>query len=157
MGFPRQRPRRTRATAAWRRMVCETRLSPDMLIYPLFVVPGRAVRHPVESMPGICQLSVDEAVAEAQAAAASGVLAVLVVGAPERKDARASEALDAQGLVARAIRAIKQACPQLLVWADVCLCGATDHGHCGHVVPGTHVIDNDSSIETLAQVGLNYA
>src|ERR1700733_1316723 len=156
MGFPRQRPRRTRATAAWRRMVCETRLSPDMLIYPLFVVPGRAVRHPVESMPGICQLSVDEAVAEAQAAAASGVLAVLVFGAPERKDARASEALDAQGLVARAIRAIKQACPQLLVWADVCLCGATDHGHCGHV-SAQGVIDNDSSVATLAQVALNYA
>jgi porphobilinogen synthase len=137
-------------------MVCETRLSPDMLVYPLFVVPGRAVRHPVESMPGICQLSVDEAVAEAQAAAASGVLAVLVFGAPEKKDARASEALDAQGLVARAIRAIKQACPQLLVWADVCLCGATDHGHCGHV-SADGIIDNDSSVATLAQVALNYA
>jgi len=137
-------------------MVRETRLTADALIYPLFVVPGRAVRHPVSSMPGICQLSVDEAVREAQAAAAAGVPAVLLFAAPERKDAQASDALDRHGLAARAIAAIKEACPQLLVWADVCLCGATDHGHCGHVT-GQGVIDNDSSISTLAQVALNYA
>src|SRR6185503_14910883 len=77
--------------------------------------------------------------------------------APSEKDAKASAALDPKGLAAQAISAIKQECPSLLVWADVCLCGATDHGHCGHVVPGTGTIDNDSSIETLAQVALNYA
>src|SRR5579863_5341596 len=154
MGFPQQRPRRTRASAAWRRLVRETRLLPDDLIYPMFVVPGRATRRAVASMPGICQLSVDEAVKEAQAAAA--VPAVLLFAAPERKDARASDAVDSRGLAAEAIGAIKSACPQLLVWADVCLCGATDHGHWGHVAPGG-VIDNDSSLETLAQVALNYA
>ena len=157
MGFPAHRPRRTRQSDVWRRMVRETRLTPDAFIYPLFVVPGRGVRHPVESMPGISQVSVDEVVKDAKAVAAAGVPAVLVFAAPSMKDARASAALDPQGLAAQAISAIKEACPSLLVWADVCLCGATDHGHCGHVIPGTGTIDNDSSIETLAQVALNYA
>src|SRR6516164_309886 len=156
MGFPQLRPRRTRANEAWRRMVRETRLTPEALIYPMFVVPGRAVRHAVTSMPGIAQLSVDEAVKEARAAAASGVPAVLLFAAPDRKDPRASDALDEHGLAASAISAIKEACPQLLVWADVCLCGATDHGHCGHVSE-EGLIDNDSSIATLAEVALNYA
>jgi porphobilinogen synthase len=156
MGFPQHRARRTRASATWRRMVRETHLTPDAFIYPLFVVPGRAVRHPVESMPGICQLSVDEAVKEARAAAVAGVPAVLVFAAPTRKDARASDALDPKGLASQAIAAIKEACPELLVWADVCLCGATDHGHCGHV-SSRGEIDNDSSLTTLAQVALNYA
>jgi porphobilinogen synthase len=137
-------------------MVRETRLTPDALIYPMFVVPGRAVRNPVESMPGISQLSVDEAVEEAKAAAGAGVPAVLLFAAPADKDARASAARDPRGLAPQAISAIKEACPELLVWADVCLCGATDHGHCGHVLAdGT--IDNDSSVETLAEVALNYA
>ncbi len=156
MPFPQERPRRTRQSAAWRRMVRETRLTPDALIYPLFVVPGRAVRHRIESMPGISQLSVDEVVKEAKSAAAAGVPAVLLFAAPAGKDARASAARDPHGLAAQAISAIKEACPELLVWADVCLCGATDHGHCGHVLQGG-TIDNDSSIETLAEVALNYA
>jgi len=137
-------------------MVRETRLSVDGLIYPLFIVPGQGVRRPVESMPGICQLSVDEAVAEAQSVAALGVPAVILFAAPAHKDTKASAALDPNGLVPQAIREIKRACPQLLVWADVCLCGATDHGHCGHVLP-SGAIDNDSSVETLANVALNYA
>jgi porphobilinogen synthase len=156
MPFPQERPRRTRQSAAWRRMVRETRLTPDALIYPLFVVPGRAVRHPVESMPGISQLSVDEAVKEAKSAAGAGVPAVLLFAAPAGKDARASAARDPHGLAAEAISAIKESSPELLVWADVCLCGATDHGHCGHVLDGG-TIDNDSSIETLAEVAVNYA
>jgi porphobilinogen synthase len=158
MGFPAHRPRRTRQTEVWRRMVRETRLSKDALIYPLFVVPGRGVRHPVSSMPGVFQLSVDEVVKEAKATAAAGVPAVLLFAAPAEsdKDARGSAALDPKGLAAQAIAAIKDACPQLIVWADVCLCGATDHGHCGHVSP-KGVIENDSSIQTLAQVALNYA
>ena len=156
MGFPLHRPRRTRQSDAWRRMVRETRLSLDALIYPLFVVPGRGVRHPVQSMPGVSQLSVDEVVKDAKAAAAAGIPAVLLFAAPSEKDALASNALDPKGLAAQAIAAIKDACPQLLVWADVCLCGATDHGHCGHVLP-KGAVDNDSSIETLAQVALNYA
>ncbi|HEV2230200.1 MAG TPA: porphobilinogen synthase [Steroidobacteraceae bacterium] len=156
MPFPEERPRRTRQSAAWRRMVRETRLTPDAFIYPLFVVPGRAVRNRIGSMPGISQLSVDEAVREAKAAAGAGVPAVLLFAAPAEKDARASAARDPRGLAAQAICAIKEACPELLVWADVCLCGATDHGHCGHVRDGG-TIDNDSSIATLAEVALNYA
>jgi len=156
MGFPLHRPRRTRQSDAWRRMVRETRLTPEALIYPLFAVPGRGVRHAVASMPGVSQLSVDELVKDAKAAAAAGVPAVLLFAAPAQKDARASAALDPKGLAAQAIAAVKDACPQLLVWADVCLCGATDHGHCGHVLPAGS-IDNDSSVETLAQVALNYA
>ena len=137
-------------------MVRETRLSADAFIYPLFAVPGRGVRHPVSSMPGVWQLSVDELVKEAKAAAATGVPAVLLFAAPSEKDSHASAALDPKGLAAQAIASVKDACPDLLVWADVCLCGATDHGHCGHVLPGG-VIDNDTSVATLAQVALNYA
>jgi porphobilinogen synthase len=107
-------------------------------------------------MPGIFQLSVDEAVKDAKAVAAKGVPAVLLFAAPAQKDASATSATDPKGLAAQAISAIKEACPNLIVWADVCLCGATDHGHCGHVRDGG-VIDNDSSIKTLAEVALNYA
>jgi porphobilinogen synthase len=156
MPFPAERPRRTRQSAAWRRMVRETRLTPDALVYPLFVVPGRGVRHAVASMPGIFQLSVDEAAKEARRVAAAGVPAVLLFAAPQHKDAQASAARDPKGLAAQAIGAIKDANPELLLWADVCLCGATDHGHCGHVQDGG-IIDNDSSVATLAEVALNYA
>jgi porphobilinogen synthase len=156
MGYPLHRLRRLRQSEVWRRMVRETRLTGDALIYPLFVVPGRAVRRAVVSMPGIGQLSVDEAVKEAQMAMEAGVLAIILFAAPTEKDAAASAALDPQGLVPQAIAAIKKACPALLVWADVCLCGATDHGHCGHVLPSGE-IDNYSSVATLANVALNYA
>jgi porphobilinogen synthase len=156
MGFPIQRPRRLRQSETWRRLARETRLSREDFVYPLFLVPGQRVRHPVESMPGIAQLSVDESVAEAKRVAALGVPAVILFSAPEHKDARASAFLDPKGLVPLAIQAIKAACPSLLVWTDVCLCSATDHGHCGHVL-STGRIDNDSSVETLAQVALNYA
>ena len=156
MGFPQQRPRRTRQSEVWRRMVRETHLTPDSFVYPMFVVPGRGVRNAVTSMPGIFQLSVEEAARHAKAVADSGVVAVLVFAAPDLKDARASDAWNPQGLAARAITAIKEACPQLLVWADVCLCGATDHGHCGHV-SADGVIENDASVQTLAQVAVNYA
>ena len=156
MSHPASRPRRTRQSDAWRRMVRETRLSTDALIYPLFAVPGRGVRHPVSSMPGVAQLSIDELVKEAKGVAAAGVPAVLLFAAPAEKDSRASAALDPKGLAAQAISALKEACPDLLVWADVCLCGATDHGHCGHILPSGR-IDNDTSVETLAEVALNYA
>lgn len=156
MTFPVTRLRRLRATATWRAAVRETRLAPTDFLYPLFIVPGRGVRQPVASMPGIAQLSVDEAVREAREVAALGISGLMLFGVPEAKDARASAATDPDGLVPRAIAAIKEACPGLLVWADVCLCGATDHGHCGHVTPaGT--IDNDTSLETLAAAALVYA
>jgi len=156
MAFPQERPRRTRANEQWRRMVRETHLTPDALVYPLFVVEGTGVRRAVESMPGIFQLSVEEAARHAREVQERGVGAVLVFAAPGHKDAAASAARDPHGLAARAITAIKAACPGLIVWADVCLCGATDHGHCGHV-GADGAIDNDGSIATLAQVALNYA
>jgi porphobilinogen synthase len=156
MAFPLQRPRRLRQTDVWRRMVQETRLSLDSMIYPLFIVPGKGVRHAIESMPTVFQLSVDEVAKEAKRVADLGVPAVLLFGVPEQKDAKASSATDPNGLVPQAIAAIKKVAPKLLVWCDVCLCGATDHGHCGHVTKDG-VIENDSSIETLAQVSLTYA
>ena len=156
MGFPQERPRRTRQSDLWRRMVRETRLTPDALIYPMFAVPGRGVRNRIESMPGIFQLSIDELVKEAKRVAAAGVPAVLLFAAPSTKDAQASDARSSGGLAAQAIAAVKESCPELLLWADVCLCGATDHGHCGHVAAGG-AIDNDPSIRTLAEVALNYA
>lgn len=156
MTFPATRLRRLRATATWRRAVRETPLSPNDFVYAIFIVPGRGVRLPVASMPGVHQLSVDEAVKEARDVAALGLPALMVFGVPSEKDAAASSATDPNGLVPQAVRAIKSACPDLLVWTDVCLCGATDHGHCGHVTPAG-VIDNDSSLETLSLTALAHA
>jgi porphobilinogen synthase len=150
------RPRRLRQSETWRALTRETRLHAADFVYPLFLVPGTRARRPVESMPGVAQLSVDESVAEAKAAAQAGVQALILFSAPATKDAHASAFLDPRGLVPEAIRAIKAACPQLVVWTDVCLCSATDHGHCGHV-DASGRIDNDASVETLAQVALNYA
>ena len=155
MAFPLQRPRRLRQSEIWRRMVQETRLTMDAFVYPLFIVPGKQVRHAVESMPSVFQLSVDEVAKEAKRVADLGVPAVLLFAAPDHKDAKASAATDPNGLVPQAIAAIKAAAPKLLVWCDVCLCGATDHGHCGHVTKDG-VIENDSSVETLAHVSLTY-
>jgi porphobilinogen synthase len=156
MGFPTARPRRLRQSANWRAMVRETELSVSDFVYPMFIVPGTKVRHPVSSMPGVSQFSVDEIIHEARQVAQSGVRALILFSAPDQKDPQASAFLDPQGLVPRAIDGIKTACPQLLVWTDVCLCSATDHGHCGHVLDNG-VIDNDSSIETLAKVALIHA
>jgi porphobilinogen synthase len=155
MEFPTHRPRRLRRSEPLRRMVRETRLSPDQLIAPLFVVPGERVRKPVGSMPGVAQLSVDETVEECRRIADAGVLAVLLFGIPERKDATGSEAYRDQGVVPRAVRALKEALPHLLVITDVCLCEYTDHGHCGIVVEGD--VDNDATIELLAKEALAHA
>jgi porphobilinogen synthase len=156
MGYPLQRPRRLRQSDAWRRVTRETTLSPDDLIYPFFLTSGERVRKPVDAMPTVFQLSVDECVKEAKAIHALGVSTIILFAAPAQKDSKGSAFLDPKGLVPQAVAAIKTACPNLLVWTDVCLCSATDHGHCGHVTPAG-VIDNDSSVETLAQVALNYA
>jgi porphobilinogen synthase len=156
MGFPTARPRRLRQSANWRAMVRETELSVSDFVYPMFIVPGTKVRHSVSSMPGVSQFSVDEIIHEARTVAQRGVRALILFSAPDQKDPQASAFLDPQGLVPRAIDGIKSACPDLLVWTDVCLCSATDHGHCGHVLDNG-VIDNDSSIETLAKVALIHA
>ena len=136
-------------------MIRETRLSPDNLIHPLFVCPGRGVVNPVPSMPGVAQLSVDRVAAEARAIHAAGVPAIILFGIPERKDALGSEAWNDNGEVQRAIREVKEKVPGLLVITDVCMCEYTDHGHCG-AIKGTDV-DNDATLELLSREALSHA
>jgi porphobilinogen synthase len=124
-----------RRTEALRRLVRETTLAPDDLVWPLFAVPGKKVRNPVKSMPGVFQLSVDELVAEAQAGWEAGVRSVILFGVPETKDAVGSGAWDDAGIIPRAIRALKEQVPGLVVMTDVCMCEYTDHGHCGVLKP----------------------
>jgi len=158
MSFPRLRLRRLRRSATWRRAVRETVLSVDDLVYPLFVVGGEDVRNPVASMPGVCQLSVDLIVEEAREVHALGIPAVILFGVPDEgeKDAEGSAGYDPDGLVPTAIRAIKEAVPDLLVWADVCLCEYTDHGHCGLLTEDGEV-DGDATLPLLARAALAYA
>jgi len=151
----RRRPRRLRRTAAIRALIRETRLSPDNFIYPLFVCPGEGQRREVGSMPGVYQLSVDEAVREASAAKSEGVPGVLLFGLPESKDVVGSAAHDPEGPVHTAVRAIKQEVPGLLVITDVCLCEYTSHGHCGIIVDDE--IANDVTVEQLARAALSHA
>lgn len=149
------RPRRLRRTEAVRRMVRETHLTPADFIYPMFTVPGSRVRQPLEAMPGISRLSPDLLVEEAKAVFDLGVPAVLLFGLPSRKDEVASEAASPKGPVQQAVRALKQALPELVVITDVCLCGYTSHGHCG-LLRGREV-DNDATLEVLAEVALSHA
>ncbi len=133
MSFPVTRMRRLRRTEQMRNLVRETRLTPDGFVYPMFVCPGEGVRKPVGSMPGVCNLSVDEAVCEAQEVKAAGVPAVILFGLPETKDEIATGAWADDGIVQQATRAIKREVPGLLVIGDVCLCEYMSHGHCGIV------------------------
>src|SRR5512136_1132886 len=164
MPFPLVRPRRLRRTEALRSLVRETVLSPDDLMWPLFVVPGQKVRNPVRSMPGVFQLSVDEIVAEAQSGWEAGVRSVILFGVPSHKDAVGSGAYDEQGEVARAVRALKQKLPGLVVATDVCLCEYTDHGHCGILKPPRAGgpfqdlgVDNDLTLPILAKEAVAHA
>jgi porphobilinogen synthase len=140
-------------------MVRETTLSVDDFILPLFVRSGRGVRRAIRSMPGTFQLSVDEVVKEAREVARLGIPAVILFGIPEKKDAVAGSGVAADGVVQQAIRAVKDACPELVVITDVCLCEYTSHGHCGIVVErrGVRVIDNDATLEVLAKMALSHA
>jgi porphobilinogen synthase len=151
----RQRPRRLRRSAAIRALVRETRLSAEMFVYPLFVCSGEGQRRPVASMPGVHQLSVDEAVREAAAAWADGVRAVLLFGLPDEKDPSGSSACDPEAPVQCAVRAIKRELKDMLVVTDVCLCEYTSHGHCGILVDGE--ISNDATVEQLARAALSHA
>ncbi len=155
MTFPTTRLRRFRATPALRSLVRETTLEPGDLVAPLFVCHGEKVRRPISSMPGHSQLSVDEAVREAAELARLGVGGVILFGIPEKKDAVGSEGYAKDGIVPRALRALKASAPGLLLWADVCLCEYTDHGHCG-VLAGDRV-DNDKSLPLLAKAAVAYA
>jgi len=155
MNFPEYRPRRMRRTEALRRLVRETRLSVDDLVYPLFCVPGSGVEKPISSMPGQFNLSVDKATEMAARAHDLGVPAVLLFGIPEHKDAVGSEAWKDTGVVQKAIRSIKKQCPDLTVMVDACFCEYTDHGHCG--VLHDRELDNDASLENLARAVVSYA
>jgi porphobilinogen synthase len=157
MPFPIQRLRRTRRTGALRGLVRETRLSPSDLVYPIFVTVGEDVKNPVASMPGVFQLSINHAVAEAKKAGDLGVPAVLLFGIPNQKDEAASGAYDPEGIVQLATRAIKDAAPELIVITDVCLCEYTSHGHCGVVEKGTGEVMNDVSLELLARTASSQA
>lgn len=154
--FPSTRPRRLRRTPALRRLVRETRLDPAQLVLPVFVRSGAERRHPVGSMPGVAQTSVDEMLRDASAAAQAGVGGIMLFGIPDRKDAVGSEAWDEQGAVQQGIRALKREFPELVAIADVCLCEYTDHGHCG-VLDGADSVDNDRTLELLARAALSYA
>jgi porphobilinogen synthase len=155
MSFPDVRLRRLRRTEALRRLVRETHLQADHLVLPLFVRPGEGVRHPIPSMPGHFQLSVDELVRECREAADLGVPAVLLFGIPSGKDAVGSEAYALDGIIQRAVRALKAALPGLLVITDVCLCEYTSHGHCG--VLKDDEVDNDATLELLARMAVSHA
>ena len=150
-----RRPRRLRRNEAIRSLVRETHLTPDCFIYPLFVCEGQGVRREIGSMPGVFQLSVDEAVKEASAAKQDGVPGVLLFGLPASKDAIGTLAADPEAPVQTAIRELKRAIPDLIVITDVCLCEYTSHGHCG-ILDGEEIV-NDATVAQLVQVSLSHA
>jgi len=153
--FPQLRLRRLRYKEAVRALVRETDISVSNLIYPMFVIEGRGIRQEIESMPGIFRLSPDLLPPEVEEIAKLGIPAVLLFGIPQQKDEAASTAYHPEGIIPQAIKAIKQAVPQLLVITDVCLCEYTSHGHCGVVVDGE--VDNDRTLPLLAKTALAYA
>jgi porphobilinogen synthase len=157
--FPTLRPRRLRQSAALRRLVCETRLSVEQLVLPLFVRSGKKVRKAIAAMPGVFQLSLDEMLTEAGRAHELGVPAVLLFGIPDRKDERASGAYARNGIVQQAVRLLKKELPELLVITDVCLCEYMSHGHCGIVRADKHGVRilNDTTLGLLAFTAASHA
>ncbi len=155
MPFPVQRLRRLRASESLRRLVRETHLEPSQLIYPLFVCPGEGIRREIASMPGNYQLSVDEVVKECAEVRSLGLGGVILFGIPESKDEAASGAYAEDGIVQRAVRAIKKEVRDVVVITDVCNCEYTSHGHCGKVVDGE--VDNDATLEWLAATAVSHA
>ena len=155
MSFPTHRPRRLRRTEALRGLVRETRLTTAGMIYPMFVCPGTKVRQEVTSMPGIFQQSADQIVEECRQVEALGIPGIILFGLPESKDPRGESSLQAQGVVQRAIEAIRSANLNLVVITDVCLCEYTDHGHCGVIENGE--VANDPTLAVLAEQALSHA
>ncbi|HEY9720583.1 MAG TPA: porphobilinogen synthase [Oscillatoriaceae cyanobacterium] len=153
--FPALRPRRLRATPALRELVRETTLAASDFIYPLFIVPGTRQRREVSSMPGVFQLSIDEAEREVVALAALGIRSVILFGLPPEKDEHGTGAYDAHGIVQQAIPVLKRAVPAMVVMTDVCLCEYTSHGHCG-LLDGERIL-NDPSLELIARTALSHA
>ncbi len=155
MFFPDFRGRRLRANENFRRMIRETKLSCDDLILPLFAIEGNSIKKPIESMPGHFQLSCDHIVTAAKKAHDAGVPAIILFGIPDKKDALATRAYAQDAIVQKAIAAVKEKVPDIMVITDVCLCGYMDHGHCGIVENG--IIDNDASLDLLAKTALSHA
>jgi porphobilinogen synthase len=155
MPFPAQRLRRLRATPAMRDLVRETHLQPSQFILPLFVCPGEGVRREISSMPDNYQLSIDELVKECVEVQSLGIGGVILFGLPESKDEMASGAYDDNGIVQRAIRALRKETPGLLIATDVCNCEYTSHGHCGYIIDGD--VDNDTTLQWLAKSALSHA
>jgi porphobilinogen synthase len=155
MSFPAHRPRRLRRSEALRSLVRETRLSTAGLIYPMFVCSGQKVRQEVSSMPGVFQQSADQIVEECREVESLGIPGVILFGVPEKKDARGTSGSAADGVVQRAIEAIRKAKLKLLVITDVCLCEYTDHGHCGVIENGE--VANDATLDILAQQAVSHA
>lgn len=155
MYFPEYRPRRFRRTENLRRMIRETVLTVDNLIYPLFVMPGKDIKNPVRSMPGVFQFSVDQLLEELKSVVRLKIPGIILFGLPQEKDERGSEAHSQTGVVQEAVRAIKDKYPELVVITDVCLCEYTSHGHCG-ILHGQEV-DNDSTLDVLAKVAVSHA
>jgi len=155
MPFPIHRKRRLRVSESMRRLVRETQLAPSQFILPLFVCPGEGVRKAISSMPGNFQLSIDELVKECQGAHALGIGGVILFGIPDTKDESATENYDDNGIVQRAVRALKRELPELLLMTDVCNCEYTSHGHCGKVIDGD--VDNDATLEWLAAASVTHA
>ncbi|MCC7155860.1 MAG: porphobilinogen synthase [Bryobacterales bacterium] len=155
MPFPIHRPRRLRSSEPVRALVRETWLNPKQLILPLFVVEGEGVRREIGSMPGNFQMSIDETVKECAEVRSLGIGGVILFGIPNKKDEFASEAYNRNGIVQRAIRAIKEHVPDLLVITDVCNCEYTSHGHCGKVVKNE--VDNDATLEWLSATAVSHA
>jgi len=153
--FPVHRPRRLRKNETIRRMVRETSLSPDNLIYPLFVTFGKGVKKEISSMPGCFQESVDRIVRHAKEVCSLGIPSVLLFGIPEQKDETGSGAYDEKGVVQKAVKAIKNAVPELFVITDVCMCEYTSHGHCGVIKNGD--VENDTTLELLAREAVSHA
>jgi porphobilinogen synthase len=155
MTFPATRPRRLRMNEIVRKMVSETRLSPEQFVYPLFVCPGEGVKKEISSMPGNYQWSIDLLAEEVRSAASLGIGGIILFGIPEKKDDRASGAYDSRGIVQEAVRVLKREVPGILLITDVCLCEYTANGHCG-LVSGDEIL-NDESLPLLAQAALSHA
>ena len=155
MYYPDYRPRRLRKNENFRRMIRETKLSVDDLVYPLFVVPGKDKKKPIHSMPGNFQMSIDHILKEVQKTKDLGIPAILLFGIPDKKDELASGAFTKDGIIQQAVRRIKDKVADILVITDVCLCEYTSHGHCGMIEKGD--VDNDTTLEVLAETALSHA
>ncbi len=155
MQYPEYRPRRLRKNESFRRLIRETLLSVNDFIYPLFAVPGKKVKKPISSMPGIFQMSIDNIVGEAQKARDLGIPGILLFGIPAGKDDQATGAFAKDGIIQQTVRRVKNEVPDILVVTDVCLCEYTSHGHCGMIEKGA--VDNDLTLEVLAETAVSHA